>query len=123
MQIDSYIVIAAVPKIVCELHHMALRLLIYASVLCPINLVYALASRIYGGPRLEAGREISAYIATPLLNVWNGEYLPACTLLRARYLTRLLLSIGAQFKINLLHGVYNRRLFIYSSPTHRIRPP
>jgi hypothetical protein len=83
--------------------------LIYASVLCPINLVYALASRIYGGPRLEAGREISAYIATPLLSVWNGE-ISACTLLRARYLTRLLLSYRAQFKINLLHGVYNRRL-------------
>jgi hypothetical protein len=77
-------------------------------VVAPIDLIIILCRKVFGRPRLVLGRQLYNYFMRPLLSVWSGE-IPSFKIIRQRYLTRLLLFYRAQFIINALHRVYNRR--------------
>jgi hypothetical protein len=77
-------------------------------VLGPIDLTLFFARRMVGRPHLVVGRGVYNYLARPLRSIWKGE-MPSFMILRLRYLTRLLLFYHAQYRINALQSVFNRR--------------
>jgi hypothetical protein len=74
----------------------------------PIDLVLYLMRRWFGRPPLVLGRAVYRFIMRPLQSAWHGE-IPQFAFFRVRYLARLLLFYRAQYNINALHKVFNRR--------------
>jgi hypothetical protein len=77
-------------------------------VLGPVDLVLYLLRRRFGRPQLVLGRAIYGFVMRPLQSAWHGE-IPQFAVFRVRYLARLLLFYRAQYNINALHKVFNRR--------------
>jgi hypothetical protein len=73
-----------------------------------IDALLFILRRTFGRPHFVIGRRVYAYLAKPFRSVWRGE-IPIFTIVRLRYLARLLLFYRAQSRINTLHSIFNRR--------------
>src|SRR6266498_4044729 len=73
-----------------------------------IDLPLLLTRAIFGRPHLVLGRAVYDYLKRPLRSIWEGE-IYAFKIMRARYLTRLILYYHAQSRIDALHSAFNRR--------------
>lgn len=76
--------------------------------LLPITIITLIVRKVFGRSRVIVGERLHAMVAKPFRSAWEGE-ITSFRIIHQRYLTRLFLFYRAQFLINSLHRIYNRR--------------